>query len=465
MMRDNSKKKLTLLLLMGIIFIACFDTWVGASTSKAPVSRTLTTHSSSFLDATTCLGSTAPTRQSLLIVLLDRSGSLIEGSTRTDLKAIAVPGQGVYTSDAVHLECYERGGTVPPYYNNPLWYGARVITGQDQGEAWVNDHFLATGSDRPDIPVGGVPTCTTQLTGGNSDGYVAASKQFTDAKATWTNLDASRTDSQCPIGHGLTNIQLSFPCWYLWDNGEPHICDNTRATTIDDIAVSALVDNFGNKVLLSSSHMKQINDVAWSPNGKYVAWASANGTVQIWDTFDGSHLLASLHHFWIVNSIAWSYDTNTRVSLDDKNGGIRNAFKRSTTYTYPIRGDTLLEPATQRAFGILHQKNTSFDFRANVITDGNPAGRELYQLRDASFIDHLVNIATTYVPIEKALHIRQVGAFVEPIDQYNESLANEFSQRFLANAYRGRAYAHKELNDEQPKQLSELSDGTQEGFK
>lgn len=74
-------------------------------------------------------------------------------------KSIQLARQGVYTRDTVTLECYQRGGTIPPYYNNPLWYWAEVVSGYGQGSGWVNDHFLNTGTNQPNIPVAGVPVC------------------------------------------------------------------------------------------------------------------------------------------------------------------------------------------------------------------------------------------------------------------------------------------------------------------
>src|SRR6266567_5481837 len=67
--------------------------------------------------------------------------------------------QGVYTGDTVALACYTHGSTVPPNNNNPLWYWAEVVSGQGQGSGWVNDHFLDTGTNQPNIPVNGVITC------------------------------------------------------------------------------------------------------------------------------------------------------------------------------------------------------------------------------------------------------------------------------------------------------------------
>jgi hypothetical protein len=99
--------------------------------------------------------------------------------------AIQISGHGVYTSDVVVLECYKRGGTVPPYYNNPLWYQARVISGVGQGQGWLNDHFLDTDTNLPNIPVAGVPTCTTAVNDLNWTGYAAAGKLFSNVQASW----------------------------------------------------------------------------------------------------------------------------------------------------------------------------------------------------------------------------------------------------------------------------------------
>jgi hypothetical protein len=84
--------------------------------------------------------------------------------------AIQVVRHGVYNGDQVELECYERGGTVPPYYNNPLWYQARVVSGFGLGEGLVNDHFLNTGVNVPNIVVSGVPACGSSESAPTSPG-------------------------------------------------------------------------------------------------------------------------------------------------------------------------------------------------------------------------------------------------------------------------------------------------------
>jgi hypothetical protein len=68
-------------------------------------------------------------------------------------------GYGVYNGDRVELECWTTGSTVPPLNNNRLWYKARIVSGRGKGEGFVNDHFLNTGINQPNVKVPGVPAC------------------------------------------------------------------------------------------------------------------------------------------------------------------------------------------------------------------------------------------------------------------------------------------------------------------
>lgn len=73
------------MLVIGIIFICGFSIWKEASTYSVAFARSLATKVGHSLNAS-CQSSMEPNSQSLLVVLLDRSGSLIEGSTPTDPK-------------------------------------------------------------------------------------------------------------------------------------------------------------------------------------------------------------------------------------------------------------------------------------------------------------------------------------------------------------------------------------------
>lgn len=139
--------------------------------------------------AVTVFSAISPTRATpsttVTVQVVNADGGVYWRSAPDWNTPIRVVRQGVYTGDSVALECYKRGGTVPPYYNNPLWYWAQVVGGYGQGAGWVNDHFLNTGTNLPNIPVAGVSPCVTQLNGPNWGGYAAAGKEFTDAEATW----------------------------------------------------------------------------------------------------------------------------------------------------------------------------------------------------------------------------------------------------------------------------------------
>src|SRR5205085_12583926 len=57
-----------------------------------------------------------------------------------------------------------------------------------------------------------------------------------------------------------------------------------------------------------SGHSDGVNAVAWSPDSKRIASASSDGTVQVWDAANGSHVLKYHGHRSDVFAVAWSPD-------------------------------------------------------------------------------------------------------------------------------------------------------------
>ncbi|CAG9938181.1 unnamed protein product [Clonostachys rosea f. rosea IK726] len=76
--------------------------------------------------------------------------------------------------------------------------------------------------------------------------------------------------------------------------------------------------NYKPKLVLHG-HTKPVSQVRISPNGSFIASASADGTIRIWDAATGSHMDTLVGHMAGVSCIAWSPDSNTIASgSDDK---------------------------------------------------------------------------------------------------------------------------------------------------
>ena len=72
-----------------------------------------------------------------------------------------------------------------------------------------------------------------------------------------------------------------------------------------------------NMLYVCQGHSSRITSVAWSPNGKYLASASYDKSVQIWDATNGKNLATYRGHTGRVNAIAWSPDSSLLASASD----------------------------------------------------------------------------------------------------------------------------------------------------
>src|SRR5437867_1982910 len=63
-----------------------------------------------------------------------------------------------------------------------------------------------------------------------------------------------------------------------------------------------------------TGHSDYVSSVAWSPDGKRIASASGDGTVQVWNASSGGHVLTYRGHANDALAIAWASDGHTLAS-------------------------------------------------------------------------------------------------------------------------------------------------------
>ncbi|KAG6032468.1 hypothetical protein E4U19_007455 [Claviceps sp. Clav32 group G5] len=72
-------------------------------------------------------------------------------------------------------------------------------------------------------------------------------------------------------------------------------------------------------VLALHGHTGPVSQVRISPNGKFIASASADGSVKLWDAATGTHIDTLVGHMAGVSCLAWTPDSNMLASgSDDK---------------------------------------------------------------------------------------------------------------------------------------------------
>ena len=91
----------------------------------------------------------------------------------------------------------------------------------------------------------------------------------------------------------------------------------------------------GGHVFTYRGHTDVVNSVAWSPDGKRIASASTDNTVQVWDAADGGHVFTYRGHTYWVSNVAWSPNSKRIVSASwDRTVQVWDAADGNHVFTY-----------------------------------------------------------------------------------------------------------------------------------
>jgi WD40 repeat protein len=93
----------------------------------------------------------------------------------------------------------------------------------------------------------------------------------------------------------------------------------------------------GATALTYRGHTRNTWSAVWSPDGRHIASASGDGTVQVWDPSTGKPSLIYREHSRPVFIVAWSPD-GTRIASGDAGGPFRSGDRcrrhRSRSWAY-----------------------------------------------------------------------------------------------------------------------------------
>ena len=99
-------------------------------------------------------------------------------------------------------------------------------------------------------------------------------------------------------------VAWSFP-------GEPNLASASSDKTVRTWAGTLELEGiYSPKDIVYRGHSAGVNALAWSRDGKMIASASDDGTVQVWNAKDGSHVVTYRGHTGPVSAVTWLYGFN-----------------------------------------------------------------------------------------------------------------------------------------------------------
>lgn len=89
------------------------------------------------------------------------------------------------------------------------------------------------------------------------------------------------------------------------------------ASASDDSTVQICDAKTGATILTYRGHAAEVYTVSWSPDGNYIASGGADKTVQVWKATSGQHVITYSRHTGQINSLSWSSDSILVASGSD----------------------------------------------------------------------------------------------------------------------------------------------------
>ena len=107
------------------------------------------------------------------------------------------------------------------------------------------------------------------------------------------------------------------------------------ASASDDASVQIFHASSGQRSVTYTGHSEEVATVDWSSHGQFIASGGQDGTVQIWNAVDGGKILTYTGHASRVNGVSWSRNSQLLASgSEDKSVQVWNASNGSLNFNF-----------------------------------------------------------------------------------------------------------------------------------